>query len=300
MRYAIVLAGVVVAGLLLLVFRPAAGIAQDPQAAFRAAGQRAAPPLATIRYGAAPQQVADLRIPSGKGPFPVAVIIHGGCWSVSAVDHAGIAGLANALGKRGFATWNIEYRVLGDAGGGWPGSFEDVAAATDKLAEVAAGYPLDLTRVTVVGHSSGAHFALWVASRPRLAAPWSAAVVRPISVVAIDGPASPASFIGMDAQACGRPVIVPMMGGTPQERPEQYALASPADHLPLGVHQLLVGGAFAKLMHDYADVARASGDTVDLIEPGGADHFDIVTPGTTNGDAVVDYIAAKALVPARR
>lgn len=270
--------------------------AQTPEQAYKAIGHRASKPVATIAYGPDPQQVADLRLPKGKGPFPVAIIVHGGCWRASVDDRSGIAGVADALGKRGFATWNVEYRRLGNAGGGWPGTFQDVAAGVDKLAEVAPKYRLDMTRVTIVGHSAGAHLALWAASRPKLPAPWSAARVRPVSVVAIDGPAALAPFVGIDAQACGgEPVIVPLMGGTPAERPGDYGVASPADHLPLGLHQLLVGADFAPLMQPYVKAAQASGDRVDLLEPKGANHFDIVTPGTPNGEAVLDFIAAKAL-----
>lgn len=259
--------------------------------------------MATIAYGPDPLQVADLRLPAGRGPFPVAIVIHGGCWQESFDNRAGIAGFADALGKRGFATWNIEYRRLGNAGGGWPGTFQDVAAAVDGLAGVARRYRLDLSRVTIVGHSAGAHLALWAASRPRLGAPWNAVKVRPVSVVAIDGPGALAPFVGTDAEVCGAPVIVPLMGGTPAERPAEYALASPQQHLPLGLKQLVVGAAFAPLLRPYIAAVRAGGDSVEAIEPPAANHFDIVTPGTPNGDAVLDFIAAKALrtpVTARR
>ena len=275
-----------------------AAAGQDAQAEYKAVGHRAGKPVATIPYGSDPLQVADLRLPAGPGPHPVAIVIHGGCWKSSVDNRSGIAGFADALGKRGFATWNVEYRRIGDAGGGWPGTFQDVAAGVDKLADVAQRYKLDLNRVVIIGHSAGAHLALWAASRAKLPAPWSLARIRPVSVVAIDGPASLAPFIGIDAEACGGPVIVPLMGGTPADRPAAYDIASPADHLPLGMHQLLVGAAFAPLMRPYAAAARAAGDPVDALEPAGADHFDIVTPGKPNGDAVLRFIAAKAL-PAR-
>ena len=138
--------------------------AQDPQTTYKTVGAKAGPPAATIAYGAAAQQVADLRKPAGKGPFPVAVVIHGGCWRSDFDNRLSMSAFAEALCKRGFATWNIEYRRLGDQGGGWPGTFEDVAGAIDKLAGVAAEHQLDLSRVVIVGHSSGAHLALCAAS----------------------------------------------------------------------------------------------------------------------------------------
>jgi acetyl esterase/lipase len=273
--------------------------AQDPQAAYKASGAKASPPLATMAYGSGSLQVADLRLPPGSGPFPVAVVIHGGCWRADVDSRAGMAGFADGLTQRGFATWNIGYRRVGDVGGGWPGTFQDVAAAVDKLADVAAQQPLDLSRVILVGHSSGAHLALWAASRARLPAPWNATRVAPATVVAIDGPGALAPFIGIDAAVCGSPVIVPLMTGTPQDRPAEYRIASPMDNLPLGMRQLLVQGELGDLMKPYAAAARAGGDQVEVLTPVRANHFDIVTPNTPNGVAVLDFIAAKALPTAR-
>ena len=225
----------------------------------------------------------------------MAVILHGGCFLASVDKRAGIAAFADALTARGFATWNVEYRRVGDPGGGWPGTFQDVASAIDKLAAVAPRYKLDLTRVTFVGHSAGAYFALWAASRPRLDPPWRSVTVRPASVVAIDGPGALAPFVGVDAQVCGRPVIVPLMGGTPAEKPAEYSIASPHDHLPLGIPQLLVPAELGDLMKPYIAAAKASGDPVLTLAPSSANHFDIVTPATTNGQAVVAFISDHVL-----
>lgn len=279
---------------LLLAAVPAA----SPEATYKAFGHAAARPTATIAYGSAPLQVADLRIPNGKGPFPVAIVIHGGCWRANVDDRTGIAGFAEALTQRGFATWNVEYRRVGDPGGGWPGTFQDVAAAEDKLADIAAKYHLDLSRVVIVGHSAGAHLALWTASRAKLPAPWTATRIKPVAVAAIDGPGALAPFVGIDAQVCGQPVIVPLMGGTPAEKPAEYVTASPADHLPLGMRQLLVEGELGPMMEPYAAAAKAAGDPVTVLKPTNANHFDIVTPPTANGAAVVDFVAHEAL-PAR-
>ena len=270
---------------------PRAPQSPPEQAAFDA-GARAAKPTLTARYGKLALQHGDLRVPAGKGPHPVAVLMHGGCWMAD-IDKIGIAALADALTRRGIATWTIAYRRVGDAGGGWPGTFEDVSAGVDHLAKLARRHRLDMSRVTLVGHSSGAHLALWSASRPKLGAPW-AAKVRPASVVAIDGPGTLAPFVGIDRQVCGRPVIVPLMGGTPAAKPAEYKIASPADHLPLGVRQLLVFGALGPMMQPYAAAARAAGDPVETLAPPKANHFDIVTPGTANGDAVVEFIAMEA------
>ncbi|WP_294330457.1 alpha/beta hydrolase [uncultured Sphingomonas sp.] len=267
----------------------------DARAVLNLAKTRLPAPALVARYGSDPLQKGELRLPKGKGPFPVAVVIHGGCWSATIEDWQGTAPLAEALAARGIATWNIEYRRTGNPGGGWPGTFEDVAAATDYLAVLAKTQPLDLTRVAVVGHSSGAHLALWVASRPKLHDPVAGAMtVRPVTAVAIDGPGTLAPFVGVDAEICGAPAIVPFMGGTPQEKGAAYTLASPQDHLPLGVHQLVVLGALGMMVEPYTQAALASGDTVVKLAPGGANHFNIITPETPQGKQVADFIAAQA------
>lgn len=273
---------------------PAAADDAASMAALRKAEAAVAKPTLTERFGADDLRTGTLRLPAGKGPFPVVVLIHGGCWTAGFDTRSGAEPLGAALAARGIAVWNIEYRMVGQPGAGWPGTFEDVTAGVDHLAKLAKRYPLDLTRVSVVGHSAGAHLALWVASRGKLPVPWTASAVRPMSVVAIDGPGTLAPFVGIDAEVCGKPVIVPFMGGTPAERPSAYQTASPADHLPLGVHQLLVLGELGPLMQPYVATAKASGDRVDVLAPTGADHFDIIVPGSANGAAVVDFIATKA------
>lgn len=281
---------------LLLLSAATPALAQrEARAALNLAKTRVTPPSLVARYGSDPLQKGELRLPKGKGPFPVMVLIHGGCWDSKIEDWQGTAPLADALTARGIATWNVEYRRTGNPGGGWPGTFEDLTAATDYLAVLARTQPLDLTRVAVLGHSSGAHLALWVASRGTLHDPIAGAMtVRPVTAVAIDGPGTLAPFVGVDAEICGAPAIVPFMGGTPAEKPAAYALASPQDHLPLGVHQLVIVGALGSMVEPYVQAALASGDTVVKLAPGGADHFNILTPDTPQGKQVADFIAAQA------
>lgn len=76
-------------------------------------------------YGSDSFQVGELRLPKGKGPFPVVEVIHGGCWTKGFATRRNTAALATALTTMGYATWNIEYRQVGDQGGGWPGTFRD-------------------------------------------------------------------------------------------------------------------------------------------------------------------------------
>src|SRR5438132_9320670 len=117
-----------------------------------------------IAYGPDRFQFGDLRLPSGSGPRPVAIVIHGGFWREK-YDLEYIVPVCEALTAAGVVTWNLEYRRIGNAGGGWPGTFEDVAAGADHLHSLAHEFNLDLNRVIAIGHSAGGHLAFWLASR---------------------------------------------------------------------------------------------------------------------------------------
>ena len=127
----------------------------------------ASPPDAVVHYGDDPAQFAELRLPAGDGPHPVVVVVHGGCW-LGEYDLGTTSGVADALRRAGCATWHVEYRRLGMAGGGWPGTFIDVGAGIDALREASGAHRLDLARVVVTGHSAGGHLATWAAARHRV------------------------------------------------------------------------------------------------------------------------------------
>lgn len=248
------------------------------------------------RYGTDALQTGELRIPAGKGPFPVAIVIHGGCWTKGFATLSNTAPIATALAAKGIATWNIEYRQVGDAGAGWPGTFRDWGAAADHLRVLAKRYPLDLKRVIAVGHSAGAHAALWLAARAKLPAASAIGTPKPLRLagaVAIDGPGDLAPFVGMDAAVCGKPVIAPLMGGTPAEVPDHYRDGAPAERLPLGVPQYLVASAVLSppAAADYAARGRKAGDRVEVLAPpADADHFNIIAPGEPQWTAVEAFV----------
>ncbi len=121
-----------------------------------------------IRYGGDPRQFAELRFPRGKGPFPLLFVVHGGFWQ-SAYDLAHTGHLCATLTGKGTITCNLEYRRLGDPGGGWPGTFQDISLATDHILETTSSDPrFDLTRTAILGHSAGGHLAFWLAGRHRV------------------------------------------------------------------------------------------------------------------------------------
>lgn len=252
-------------------------------------------PTVHYKYGPSTMQVADLRMPQGPGPFPMAVIFHGGCFLSKIDDMHGIAPLADALTKAGIATLNVEYRKVGDAGSGWPNSYLDIGFGVDMVRGIARHFPIDLKRVSVVGHSSGAHFALWAASRPGLSA--ISAIrgsnpFKPAAVIAIDGPAGLAPFVGRDVDECGEPVIVPLIGGTPAQYPARYRDVDPGARLPLGVRQGFVEAVLAETMTDYVAKTKASGDTAVAVKSDPPYHFRIINPERDEGQRTLKLIEA--------
>jgi acetyl esterase/lipase len=233
-------------------------------------------PWGLVRYGQHPDQVANLHLPDGTPPFAVVVLIHGGFWR-DRHDRTLMTPLAQDLAARGYLAWNVEYRRVGQEGGGWPGTFDDLAAAVHALAGVAEA---DRERVVAVGHSAGGHLALWLAARGLVAAAASQAGVADL-------------VAGADL---GDGAARALLGGGPDEVPDRYAAASPAARLPLGVPQLLVHGRRDDVVppgqsERYAEAAAAAGDRVELALLPDADHFDVIDPAHEAWRLTVEWIA---------
>jgi acetyl esterase/lipase len=261
-------------------------------------------PTATIAYGHDIHQMGDLRLPAGKGPFPVAIVIHGGCWTSGVADRRNTAALATALTKRGIATWNIDYRALGDTGGGWPGTLQDWGAAADDLRLLARTQPLDLKRVIVVGHSAGGHAALWLAGRRHIAKTSPLAVANPLPVMAVvdlDGPGDLRPSLGYDPNLCGE-AATQLMGDTAGAVPDRFNAAAPVALLPLGVPQVVVSSVFlpSDAAERYRAAAVAKGDRVQVIHATGG-HFEMIAPGTADEArveaAIVRLLGARQVRP---
>ena len=252
-----------------------------------------APADERVPYGDDPLQVAELRRPASDGPFPVVVLVHGGCWR-SAYDLRHVSQLAAAFAREGIATWTLEYRRLGDAGGGWPGTFEDVARGVDRLRDVAAARGLDTTRVVLVGHSAGGQLALWAAARraPEGTVPRGPAL-RARGVVGLAAITDLRSY-GAAPGGCNA-AVAPLLGGTPAEVGARYDLVSPAALPPLDLPVRLVHGALDRTVPPeqsawYAGyVNGAGGDARVLLVPDAA-HFDVVAPTTSAWPVVLGAV----------
>ncbi|MBI4944717.1 MAG: alpha/beta hydrolase [Actinobacteria bacterium] len=269
----------------------------------------AAQPVQSYTYGDRPAQVCDLYLPGaapgdGAGtvaPHRVAVLVHGGYWRAR-YDRSLSGMLVDDLLAAGWAVWSIDYRAVGSegpsSGGGWPRTYEDVAAAADLLADAAAGHALDLDRVVLVGHSAGGALALWLAGRHRLpaGAPGGPPRWRPAAVVA---QAAVADLVVAAEERYGDGAVLALMGGAgPRDNPLAYATANPTALLPLGVPTLVVtGDADDAVPHTaslaYAAAATAAGDDVTLRVDAGADHFVHLLPGTPTWRATRQWMQAR-------
>ena len=230
-----------------------------------------------VHYGSHHAQVAEVWRPPGGGDRPVVVLLHGGFWRQVYTKRL-MHDLARAVMAHGWAAYNVEYRRVGALGrGGWPATFDDVSAAIDAL----AGIPgVDPRRVVTCGHSAGGHLALWAGSdRHTGSAPAGAAhPVRPCAAISLAGVVD---LVAAARQGVGGGAVEALMGGSPDDHPQRYALGSPAALLPLGIPQLLVHGTGdttvpPSLSEDYAARARAGGDDAPYVPLAGASHMEMI------------------------
>ena len=272
-----------------------------------------------IAYGKDALQYGELWLPrtTSKNSLPVVVLIHGGCWRADLPGPELVAFLADDLRKHGVAVWSLTYRRVGHAGGGYPGTFNDVANGVAHLRVLSEKYNLDLTRAVVTGHSAGGHLALWVAAQNRI--PVGSTLKRDQSVnfnAVIGVAAIPdlAHFARAGAHACGDKTIDQLVdtatrttsvgsvnapsrdvNAPSRDVNAPYRDTSPSEMLPLGVKQILMHGVFDGIVPPaigfrYQTRAKQMGDIVELIALDNAGHFELIAPWTPAGKLVVAKI----------
>lgn len=239
----------------------------------------ASTPDAILRYADHPRGFAELRLPQGKGPFPLAVIYHGGCWKTGIASQAYMAPLATRWQQLGVATLNVDYREVGD-GGGWPGSFEDWTASARLIDEVAAKHPIDRDRVTLVGHSAGGLPAHWLATAQGPGGPVGVrAPVKARAAIVLDGPGDVGAERAAFDTLCQFAAADPFMGGAPDGVAARYAALSPATTAPQLAQLLFVQARLPAPAAVTQTALGAGGAQVAVRENVGASHFSIITPG---------------------
>jgi acetyl esterase/lipase len=254
-------------------------------------------PSATVHYGSDPLQVADVWVPAGEGPHPVVLMVHGGCWQTGIADRTIMNWIADDLRKRGIAVWNIDYRGVDRPGGGYPGTFQDVAAAADALRTHAADYHLDLRRVIAIGHSAGGHLALWLAGRPRLPAGSLLRTTNPLPIFEVIslGGLPDLEEAARSENGCGNDVVVQLTGGVRAGRVDPFTDTSVPRLAPLGLPQVLINGRQDRIIpvayaEGYARPMRAAGDDVRVRMIDHSGHVELVAPETPAWAAAVEEI----------
>jgi acetyl esterase/lipase len=243
-------------------------------------------PTKEIAYGALPEQVADLWLPAGRGPFPVVLMVHGGCWRSGVAKLTIMNYAAEDLRRRGVAVWNIEYRGVDRPGGGYPGTFQDVAAAADKLARVAPAYHLRADRVVAFGHSAGGHVVLWLAARRRIPAGSPLRTARPLPIAAVVSSGGLPDLEAVHAQdICGAGNVEKLVGPRTASRPDVYADTSPAElGIATDVEQLISGDqdpiAPPALAGAYAAKMKRKGARIGAVTIPDTGHVELISPGT--------------------
>ena len=244
-----------------------------------------------IRYGPNEFQFGDLWLPmsAAKSPLPLAVFVHGGWWkSEYDLRHAGH--LCAALKSAGVAMWSIEYRRVGSTGGGWPMTFQDVAAGCDHVTTLAKSFPLDLNRVIAMGHSAGGHLAFLLGGRHHVSE--ASPIYQPRPRVALRGVIALAGAVdlrltcdlsGYFTFAHDKHEVYNLMGGSPAEFQDRYRAGSTRDLLPLGLPQVLIQGSEddqipPEMPGRWAELARHQGDAVTITMIPLADHLDVIDP----------------------
>ncbi|RNI28878.1 alpha/beta hydrolase [Rufibacter latericius] len=236
-----------------------------------------------IAYGTDSLQFGELRVPEGKGPFPVVVVIHGGCW-LSQYNYQYMNHVSAALTKAGFATWNIEFRRVGNPGGGYPGTFQDIAQATDYVRELAKGYPVSSKDVVVMGHSAGGHLALWTAGRKDLPLSSPLYTKNPLKVKGVVSLAGIPDLTTYSTEkgSCNA-AVEKLMAGLPAAVPQRYAETTPSPALALKIPVRMIQGARDPIVpvsqaQNFVNHSSSRKNNAKVVLLPQAGHFDLVAP----------------------
>lgn len=255
-------------------------------------------PQKSISYGAEAQQIVDIWLPEGDGPHPVVLMIHGGCWQKEIADRSLMNYAAEDLRGRGIAVWNIEYRGVDEAGGGYPGTFLDVVAAAEALNDHADTYNLDAENIVAFGHSAGGHLATWLSGRGNIAKSSPLAGEVPVALKAVinsGGLADLEASSPVTLETCLAAIEDKLTGLPDDTRPDVYSDTSSARLQPGRGLQISVNGdsddiAPSELGEAFtAKVITAKGQAK-FVEAASSGHVELISPGTHAFDLQAELI----------
>lgn len=259
----------------------------------------AAPAPHRIPYGPEADQFGDLYPSDGPGPHPVAVFIHGGYWRAKYhIGNAGGGHMGWALAAAGFTAWCLEYRRAGQPGGGWPGTFHDIAAGIAHLRALAGPHRLDLSQVALVGHSAGGHLALWYSAARRIAPDSPIAVQDWLPLERVVALAPVSDLRASSAAGASNGAADAFLGGTPAGAPDRFDAASPRELLPIGGRIAILHGtedsSVPIAMSDaFCAAARGAGDDIAYTRLEGAEHFAVIDPQSAAWPAVLGALGVR-------
>jgi acetyl esterase/lipase len=265
-----------------------------------------------ISYGLDPLQYGELYLPAGDGPFPVVTFLHGGCWRSSERMINSYRAMSKVMTEHGIAAWNLQYRGATSPGGGWPGTWQDIANGFDALHKVAESYPVDLQQAVVVGHSSGGHFGAWLAMRSQLPPNSEIYVepqVNPMALVMTDAYINPLMIdsIGETGEIyCGEPLLEKLVGGSVEDNIDNFLQISPLEWLPWGIPQeyvvstyrypvslprvLAQGKTSMRTPPDYPALAVIAGDEINVRLISNESHGGFTREGSRGYDAAISAV----------
>lgn len=255
-------------------------------------------PTQTVRFGESDTDIVDVWLPDTPGPHPVVLMVHGGCWQKSIADRTLMNYAAEAMREEGLAVWNIEYRGVDEDGGGYPGTFLDVAQASEAMRDYADEFDLDLSRVAGFGHSAGGHLVTWLAGRKNLPETSPLAGGDPLPMVGVvnsGGLADLKASEPMTLKSCLADVKEALVGPVTPERADPLSDTSSDRLLPTGVKLYSVNGerdriAPPALGDDFTFKAKKAGDDAKSIVIANEGHVELIAPGTDSFEKQIELL----------
>lgn len=166
--------------------------------------------------------LADVYTPSGTGPFPSVLLIHGGAWKRG--DREQVKGLAERIAARGYLVVNTTYRLVPEYI--FPTQLQDVQQAARWMRVSGAPYGIDPKRIGAFGYSAGGHLAALVAA----AADDPALGLADTQMKVVVAGGTPSDLTLYD----GGYLVPNFIGGKKSEKLEAFKAASPALYVKAG------------------------------------------------------------------